>query len=166
MNKRKGTAVFVLGFAALLLCTPARAQNSKLDAPVSQQPTVRSEIVRGNRAAKDCDLPEANLTNPIKFAKCVDNAASTNVRNSTLSEPFEFGLYVTAIGLIHIKETVLKINGSTKGMLGMVPKWRNVWHDRMGKITETSKLSFGDFCEAMGARDLQKCEIAVRSDVE
>jgi hypothetical protein len=97
LNKGKCTAVFVLGFAALVLCTPARAQNSKPDAPVSRQPTVRSEIARGNRAAEDCDLPDANVTNPIKFAECVDNAVGTNVRNSTLSDPYEFGLYVNAL---------------------------------------------------------------------
>ena len=56
MNKRKCIAVFALGFAALMLWTPAKAQNSKLNAPVSRQPTVRSEIARGQEAAFDCAL--------------------------------------------------------------------------------------------------------------
>jgi DNA-binding XRE family transcriptional regulator len=51
------------GFAALTLRATASAQNAKLDAPVSRQPIVESEIARGAADAFDCELVDANVPN-------------------------------------------------------------------------------------------------------
>jgi hypothetical protein len=80
---------FVIGFVA---CAPVMAQNSKLNAPISRQPTVGSEIDRGQEAGFDCGIH--NLTDLSKFIACVNDVITANRQRTTLSEPFEFGLYV------------------------------------------------------------------------
>ncbi len=153
MNKCKCITVLVLGFAALVLCTPARAQNSKLNAPVSRQPTVGLEIKRGDAAAFACF--RSFLSNTRKFADCINAAIDANRQQSTLSEPYEFGLYVKALSFSSTQVKQLKIDNNTKGSNGFILAWRKLWHDNMTKIMETNNLSFNDYCEAIG---LEKCE--------
>jgi hypothetical protein len=150
MNKCHYTAVFVTGFAVLVLCTPARAQDSRLNSPVSRQPTVGSEITRGDAAASECTSRlwrsgrtlAINLSN---FEDCVNDAVRDNRQKSTLSEPFEFGLYLAA--LFHCYAQKIPFSG------GIYPP---VWHDRVVKIIKSKKLSFGDWCKAT-SEDFKKC---------
>jgi hypothetical protein len=74
----------------------AYAQTSKLDAPISTKPTVRSEIKRGEAAAFDCGLK--NLTNYLAFTTCISGVADFNQQKSTKSDPFILGLSVEASG--------------------------------------------------------------------
>jgi hypothetical protein len=136
--KRKRAAVFTIGFAAFVFCAPAWAQNSNLNAPVSRQPTVGSEIERGQEVGFQCGLDyRANFS---KFRDCVNNAISTNRQSSTLSEPYEFGLYVRALQHSYVQGIALNSDG-------MLP----IWRDRLMRIMKSRKLSFGDFCKAAGS---------------
>jgi hypothetical protein len=83
--------------AALWLMTlilPAAAQAVNLNAPLSRQPTVGSEIDRGQEASFECGLK--NLVDLLAFINCVDRSLLLNKQKATLSDPYEFGLYVRA----------------------------------------------------------------------
>ncbi|WP_298261680.1 hypothetical protein [Bradyrhizobium sp.] len=125
---------------ALAIFTPCMAQNSKLNAPISRQPTVGSEIDRGQDAAFDCGLH--NLTNFAEFVACLNDIVTANRQKSTLSEPFQFGLYVRALQHAYVQHVALEGNVS-------------IWRDSMVKIMKSNKLSFKDFCDAVGSG---KCE--------
>ena len=73
----------------------ASAQTSKLDAPISTKPTIRSEIKRGEAAAFDCGLHA--ITNYSAFTTCVSNVADANQQKNTMSDPFMLGLSVGAL---------------------------------------------------------------------
>ena len=129
--------------AAATLNAPGLAQNSKLNAPISRQPTVGSEIDRGQDAAFDCGLH--NLTNFAAFVTCLNDIITVNQQKSTLSQPFQFGLYVRALQHSYVQHAALEGNTA-------------IWRDSMVKIMKSNKLSFKDFCEAVGAAG--KCEPA------
>ncbi len=133
--------LYGVGLASLILCTPAFAQNSKLDAPISRQPTVGSEIDRGQDAAFDCGLH--NLTNFAAFVACMNDVITVNRQKSTLSEPFQFGLYVRALQHAYVHKVALEGNVT-------------IWRDDMVKIMKSNRLSFKNFCDAVGAAG--KCE--------
>jgi hypothetical protein len=143
-NFRGGGAMkkelYGVGLAALMLCTPSMAQNSKLNAPISRQPTVGSEIDRGQDIAFDCGLN--NLTNTAAYVACLNDAITVNRQKNTLSEPFQFGLYVRALQHAYVHHVALE--GSV-----------SIWRDGMVKIMKSNKLSFKDFCDAVGSG---KCE--------
>jgi hypothetical protein len=105
---------------ALTICIPALAQNQKLNAPVRQQLTVGSEIERGQDVAFECGL--RNVVDFAKFAACINDAVTTNRQKVTLSEPFEFGLYVRALQHSYVHQV--------KSVDGWVP----IWRDRMQKL--------------------------------
>jgi hypothetical protein len=127
-----------LGFgAALTLCGGTGAQNAKLDTPVSRQPTVGSEIERGQDAGFQCGLDHKETA---KFVACVNDVLAANKQKTTLSAPFEFGLYVRALQFSYVHGVAL----SSDGML-------QVWRNKLINIMKSTKLSFGDFCKAVGA---------------
>lgn len=137
--------LLVLTFGlACSICGAAPAQDSKLNAPVSRQPTVASEIERGNELGFACGLHA--IPNASRLIDCVNDAIDDNRQKTTLSEPFEFGLYVAALQQAH---SVFKIP-----LGGFVSLWR----DRMAKIMKSRKLSLSDFCKATGA---EKCDATV-----
>jgi hypothetical protein len=144
MSKWLYAAVFVTGFTALMLCTPATAQDSKLNAPVSRQPTVGSEIDRGQALGFECGTQ--SLTDLSRFVACVSDAIDVNRQKTTLSEPFEFGLYVRALQHAYIQG--IPLNGD-----GSLP----IWRDRLIKIMASRKLALGDFCKASR---VEKCDLA------
>ena len=86
------------------------------------------------------------------FVDCVLDVINTNRQKSTLSEPFEFGVYVGALMHSHGHDVALE----TEGLLP-------VWRDRMLKIMKTSNLSFKDFCDAV--RETGKCDPAVINEM-
>ena len=124
MNRRAAASTFW----ALTICATANAQNSNLNAPVSRQPTVRTEIDRGQDAGFECGLN--NITSFFKFKDCINDDVDTNRQNSTLSDPFEFGLYVRALQHAYVQGVQLRSEA-----------FLSVWRDRLVKIMETKKLS-------------------------
>lgn len=168
MNSGKWIAVLSVGLAASLLCTPARTENSKLDAPVSRQPTVGSEIKRGDAAAQVCwNGPKVDVLKPMNQVNCIQAAIDLNRQQSTLSDPFLLGLYVHALASSGIAVNVLKINKNTKGINAFVLEYRRLWHDDLTRILKNDNLSVTDFCEAVDAPDhldnVNKCESSVSS---
>ena len=133
--------------AAATLNAPGLAQNSKLNAPISRQPTVGLEIDRGQDASFDCGLH--NLTNFAAFVACLNDVITVNRQKNTLSEPFQFGLYVRALQHSYVQHVALEGNTA-------------IWRDSMVKIMKSNKLSFKDFCDAVGAAG--KCEPAKISE--
>jgi len=136
---------YAIGLSTLLVCTPLHAQNSKLDAPVSRQPTVGSEIDRGQSAAFDCGLN--NVGHLPAFVSCINNTVTTSQQKSTLSDPFLFGLYVRALQNAFVEKSTLASDGN-------LPIWRR----QMLDIMKVKHLSFRDFCQAAHA---EKCDTAV-----
>lgn len=133
----KGIKIITHGFVALMICAPAAAQSSKLNAPISQRPTVGSEIDRGQEIGFECGLH--NISDRAKLVGCVNDAIMANKQKATLSEPFEFGLYVRS----------LQNSYALKVPMNSDP-WIPIWRDRLTKIMKSNKLSFKDFCEAVG----------------
>ncbi|MGA8863225.1 MAG: hypothetical protein WB444_05385 [Gallionella sp.] len=145
MLKLKGSSIIVtvlLEFAVAGI--PAGAQDSKLNAPISRQPTVGSEIDRGQEAGFACGLE--NTKTFLSFTTCIDSVVSSNKQNSALSEPFEFGLYVRALQDSFLRKMALSSDGH-------IPLWK----DRMTKIMKSRHLSLKDFCKAINA---EKCDPA------
>jgi len=140
---RKAIAANLM-ICAAVLCTTANAQNAKLNAPVLRQPTVGSEIDRGQDAGFECGLH--NLTNFSRFVACINGAIADNRQNASLSEPYEFGLYVRA--LQHAYVHGIQLNSE-----GFLP----IWRERLIKIMTSRKLTLRDFCKATGG---EKCELA------
>ena len=128
----------------IILCTAPVAAQSKLDAPVSRQPTVGSEINRGQKAAFNCSM-NTNVLSQTEFADCVSNTVTINRQRSTLSDPFEFGLYVRALEIANVR----RMTPDTDGMVA-------VWHKRAADIMRSKKLTLADFCKAIGAG---KCDL-------
>lgn len=127
-----------------MIITVAIAQNANLNAPVSRQPTVGSEIQRGNEAAFDCSLHY--LTDLRKFIVCMNDLIETNRQKSTLSEPFELGLYLQALSYASVHHHSLNSDGSF-----------TIWRDRAIAILTKIKLSIRDYCKAIEA---MQCDTA------
>jgi hypothetical protein len=87
-----------------------------------------------------------NVLSQTEFAECVSNTVTINRQRSTLSDPFEFGLYVRALQIANVR----RMTPDTDGMVA-------VWHKRAADIMRSKKLTLADFCKAIGAStcDLQ-----------
>ena len=80
--------VFASATALMLMSVSGYAQ-SKLDAPVSTQPTVRTEIRRGHEAAFSCGLKSGLAFNGV--VNCFNEVLHDNEQKGSLSEAFQFG---------------------------------------------------------------------------
>jgi hypothetical protein len=127
-----------------IVITVASAQNANLNAPVSRQPTVGSEVRRGDLASFDCGIENVIDTEP--FIACVNDLIDTNRQKSTLSDPFELGVYLAAINHVAIQDMALNSNHN-------FPFWR----DGLIKLLKKTKLSARDICKA---REDTKCDPA------
>jgi hypothetical protein len=135
---------YVIGLMVLLACPPLHAQNSKLDAPVSRQPTVCSEIDRGQSAGFDCALK--NVAHLPAFVSCINNVVAANQQSSTISDPFLFGLYLRALQNAFVEQKTLTSDGNFQ-----------IWRTKVLEIMKATHLSFKDFCQAAHA---EKCDVA------
>jgi hypothetical protein len=144
MRKTVGTCVIIW---AVSLCATALAQTN-LNAPVSRQPTIKTEIDRGQDAAFNCGLD--NLTNFSKFVDCIDAGIAANRQNSSLSEPYEFGLCIRALQHAYVQGRQLGSDGNL-----------TVWRDRLVKIMMSRKLTLADFCKAVPGI---KCDLATMNE--
>jgi hypothetical protein len=86
-----------------------------------------------------------NVLSQTEFAECVSNTVTINRQRSTLSDPFEFGLYVRALQIANVR----RMTPDTDGMVA-------VWHKRAADIMRSKKLTLADFCKAIGA---SKCDL-------
>ena len=111
-----------------MVITVASAQNANLNAPVSRQPTVGTEVRRGDLASFDCGIENVIDTDP--FITCVNDLIDTNRQKSTLSDPFELGVYLGAVNHVAIQEMALNSNHN-------FPFWR----DGLIKLLKKTKLS-------------------------
>src|SRR5580704_996858 len=127
-----------------IVITVASAQNANLNAPVSRQPTVGSEVRRGDLASFDCGIENVIDTEP--FIACVNDLIDTNRQKSTLSDPFELGVYLAAVNHVAIQEMALNSNHN-------FPFWR----DGLIKLLKKTKLTARDICKA---REDTKCDPA------
>jgi hypothetical protein len=125
-----------------MVITMASAQNANLNAPVSRQPTVGTEVRRGDLASFDCGIENVIDTEP--FIACVNDLIDTNRQKSTLSDPFELGVYLAAVNHVAIQEMALDSNHN-------FPFWR----DGLIKLLKKTKLSPRDICKA---REDTKCD--------
>jgi hypothetical protein len=75
---------------------------------------------------------------------CVSDAVSDNRQKSTLSEPFQFGLYVCALQISFVRD-IPSSDGNVQ-----------VWRSRLVSIMKSKKLSFKSFCDAIGKET--KCD--------
>lgn len=128
----------------LMLGTFASAQNANLNAPVSRQPTVGSEVRRGDLASFDCGIQ--NVIDLQPFIACVNDLIDVNRQQSTLSDPFELGVYLAALNHVAIQEMALNSNHNFP-----------FWHDGLIKLLSKTKLSARDICKA---REDTKCDPA------
>ena len=136
----------VLLASLVLLALPATGfAQSRLDAPVSTKPTVKSEIKRGGAAAFDCGL-KGNITDYSAFTACINAVQDSNQQKNTNSEPFLLGLSVTA--LAHTE--------AIRPDLGT--GWVSIWRKNVVRIIKVYKLTDADLCSAF---DL-KCEVVKR----
>jgi hypothetical protein len=87
-----------------------------------------------------------NVLSQTEFAECVSNTVTINRQRSTLSDPFEFGLYVRA----------LQIAQCQADDAGHRRHGGCVWHKRAADIMRSKKLTLADFCKAIGA---SKCDL-------
>jgi hypothetical protein len=117
------------------------AQTSKLDAPISTKPTIRSEIKRGEAAAFDCGLKA--VTNYLAFSVCVSGVADSNQQQSTKSDPFVLGLSIEALAQARIIG-----RGQDSG-------WESIWRKDTMRIIKSYKLTDADLCASFD----MKCEI-------
>ena len=139
---KKIWSVFVALFGLMLMLgTFASAQNANLNAPVSRQPTVGSEMRRGDLASFDCGIQ--NVIDLQPFIACVNDLIDVNRQKSTLSDPFELGVYLAALNHVAIQEMALNSNHN-------FPFWR----DGLIKLLSKTKLSARDICKA---REDTKC---------
>jgi hypothetical protein len=122
----------------------AVAQTSNLDAPISTQPTMRSEIKRGEAVAFDCGLH--HLTDYSGFTDCVSRALDANEQKQKKSDPFVLGLSIGALAQAGI----------------MAPNehagWVTVWRDDAALVQKKYRLSINDLCSAFA----MKCETVKR----
>jgi len=134
-------AVGAAGVVLIATSISAYAQTSKLDAPISTKPTIRSEIKRGEAAAFDCGLK--NITNHLAFITCISGVADSNQQQSTKSDPFVLGLSVEALAQARIIG------------LGQNPGWESIWRKDTTRIIKSYKLTDADLCASFD----MKCEI-------
>lgn len=130
----------VVGVVLITTSFFASAQTSKLDAPISTKPTIRSEIKRGEVAAFDCGLHA--ITNYSAFTTCVSNVADANQQKNTMSDPFMLGLSVGALAQARIISP-----GQNSG-------WVSIWRKDTMRIVKAHKLTDADLCAAFD----MKCE--------
>jgi hypothetical protein len=135
-----------LAWSFIVFSIVSVAPQSKLGAQVSRQPTVRSEINRGQNAALNCGM-NTNVLSRTEFADCVNTFVTINRQQLSPSDPFEFGLYVRAIEIANIR----RMTPDTDGVVA-------VWHKRAANIMGAKKLTLDDFCKAISGStcDLEK----------
>jgi len=136
-----------IALSAMLIstCGFAGAQTSKLDAPVSTTPTVRSEIKRGEDAAFECSLNAG--TRYSAFVDCINAAIHFNLQANTKSEAFTLGLFVTALAHGRI------INRGQED-----PSWFPIWRKDVARIVKAYKLTETELC----ATFRMKCDLMKR----
>jgi hypothetical protein len=128
--------------AIVLIEAPAfvHAQGG-LDAPVSNKPTVRTEIKRGEGASLDCFLK--TLTSFLNFSRCIDSVEDVNQQKSTLSDPFKLGLYIHSLS---VAERLAKNDDASQVAL---------WRKETARIMKARKLSDKDICSVSD----MKCDV-------
>ena len=72
------------------------ANAAELNAPITNKPTLGSEIYRGSAAGNDCYFVGDNNFSPTKYAECISKAESTNIQSQPTYKPFSLGLHFRA----------------------------------------------------------------------
>jgi hypothetical protein len=116
----------------------ALAQISRIEAPVTPKPTVRSEIKRGEDAASQCSLKAH--ANYIFFVDCLNGEE----HSYQTSDPFLLGLFVVAL--------------ATGESADKDSSWLPTWRKEIARIIKAGKLTETDLCAAFA----MKCEVVKR----
>lgn len=122
----------------------AGAQASNLDAPIKTEPTMRSEIKRGEAAAFDCGLH--HIADYSAFTDCINRILDSNEQKRTKSDPFVLGLSIGALaqaGIVAPHETA---------------GWVAIWRGDVASLMKKYKLSINDLCGAIA----MKCDAVKR----
>lgn len=145
MRRLKCVAALLAGLTAITLGANANAQNA-LDAPISRQPTVGSELDRGSMAGFDCGIKHVIDRDP--FIACVNDLIEINRQKSTLSEPFELAVYLAALHHAAVQKMPLNSDHNFP-----------FWHDRAIKLLVKTKLSMPNYCKGIGDTKCDPAEI-------
>jgi hypothetical protein len=144
MLNNKSTLFMSSGVVLIATSIFAYGQTSKLDAPISTKPTIRTEIKRGEAAAFDCGLQ--SVTDYSAFTTCINAVEDSNQQKNTKSEPFMLGLSIEALAQAQI------INPSENS------GWVSIWRKNTAQIIKAYKLTDADLCAAFD----MKCEVVKR----
>ncbi len=150
--------VVCIAVALAWTCAPAFSQTANLDAPVSRQPTVRSEIKRGSTDAFRCAMKYDDPDTALKFSGCVEDLVFSNISNSTISDPYLFGLYTAAIPSLKLHIKYIDKSRS-KTDYELAPKTLEGWRDHAKELSAKTGLTRSDFCETV-SKDPKSCEAA------
>jgi hypothetical protein len=131
----------IVGAVVLIGASDVVHAQGGLDAPVSNKPTVRTEIKRGEGASLDCFLK--TLTNFLNFSLCIDAVEDVNQQKSTLSDPFKLGLYIHSLS---VAERLAKADDASA--VGL-------WRKETARIMKARKLSDKDLCSVSD----MKCDV-------
>jgi hypothetical protein len=140
--------VSVTTAAALLSAVSAFGQ-SNLDKPISTQPTVRSEIGRGQDAAVECNgLGRIGRFRIIE--ECVSKIVQENVQQQKASSAFKLGMYLVALAQWEaIGASKIHPEDNAPNMVdGNV----NVWRSEVKKAMTSLKLTEKEICGAISMK--------------
>jgi hypothetical protein len=134
----------------------AKADGS--DAPiVKPRAVILSEIAKGNAAAIDC---KTHLKKPSMigvFVSCVDSkVASANITDETIDN-FRFGLYGTTASVLSssLRKHKSKL---TESEIILSNRIIDEWNYETKTIMLRSNYTREDYCEAISATNVEKCE--------
>jgi hypothetical protein len=144
-------------FAATLVAAVAAAPAYAIDLDARVElspPTARSEIQRGSQDADACSEDTKTIFGT-DFVVCVGSKWGAALAGFRLSPYYEYGLYLE--GISHLP---IAFGGYPRGPNDAAVYRRRAftqWSDDAAAIAKTYGLSPRDFCNAIGARNVEGC---------
>lgn len=135
----------------ILALLPFTAFSADLDAPVTQKPTIRTEIERGQSMAVSCQ--SRNTDAYTVYTTCIDGIITRANAAGNASDPFKLGVYSSAWEMTSIQLEVYEANSYNPQKVASMKQLGWFYYVWSNDILKKLQMTSAQLCAAKSVRD-------------